>query len=248
MAATPLPEGHFGICGGQGYGYDELVPGEVIRNPNREGPRYVVVVHASKQYYREDGLSFGVGADSGYLYSAEVRPATEAESAPRRQAEEAAKQFQAAQEQVCELAARFTQDGERPGCPQQVVEGERLLDTQTLYGCGDWWVIRPDAIWYVRNNGADGDNWEWNNVCTGGAGAIGWKMPHAKEPGNREPGRRGRRSMSAERGWSAESAATQHGESARRMRFRTADSPGARPHRSRRVSSPLDRRRPSGSP
>ena len=34
----------------------------------------------NKKYYKEDGLSFGVGDDSGYIYTAEARPATEEES------------------------------------------------------------------------------------------------------------------------------------------------------------------------
>lgn len=28
------------------------------------------------------------------------------------------------------------------------------------------------------NNGRDGDNWSRNNVTTGGAGAIGWRIPY----------------------------------------------------------------------
>lgn len=176
----PLPEGQFRISGGEGYGFRPLVVGEVIRNPRPEGPRHVVVVSASKQYYREDGLSFGVGADEGHIYSGVVRPATDSESAPLRQAEERADHVQAAKTRVKALKERFTQEGERPEEPQ-LVHGDLLLDTQNIYGGGDWWVIQPDAIWYVRNNGMDGDNWAMNNVRTGGAGAIGWKMPRDPE-------------------------------------------------------------------
>ena len=39
-----------------------------------------------------------------------------------------------------------------------------------------WFVIEKNVIWYIENNG-DGDSWELNNVRTGGAGAIGWKVP-----------------------------------------------------------------------
>lgn len=53
-------------------------------------------------------------------------------------------------------------------------EGHRILDTQNIYGGGGWWIIGTDKIWYIQNNGADGDNWSANNVRTGGAGAIGW--------------------------------------------------------------------------
>ncbi|MBK7814503.1 MAG: hypothetical protein IPJ52_09450 [Rhodocyclaceae bacterium] len=33
----------------------------------------------------------------------------------------------------------------------------------------------------AQNNGMDGDNWSANNVRTGGAGAIGWRMPRTDE-------------------------------------------------------------------
>lgn len=29
----------------------------------------------------------------------------------------------------------------------------------------------------MENNGADGGDWSRNNVVTGGAGAIGWRVP-----------------------------------------------------------------------
>ncbi len=62
-------------------------------------------------------------------------------------------------------------------CPQdEQPKGQRVLDTQNIYGGGDWFVIGFDCIWYCRNNGMDGDDWSRNNVRTGGAGAIGWKI------------------------------------------------------------------------
>jgi len=70
-------------------------------------------------------------------------------------------------------ADRIIRDGVRPE-GEHIPEGERVLDTANIYGGGDWFVIGPERIWYVRNNGADGDNWSANNVRTGGAGAIGW--------------------------------------------------------------------------
>jgi hypothetical protein len=36
-------------------------------------------------------------------------------------------------------------------------------------------------IWAVRNNGGDGDRWDINNVRTGGAGAIGHRVPWTAE-------------------------------------------------------------------
>jgi len=54
-----------------------------------------------------------------------------------------------------------------------------------IYGGGEWVVTEPDGkhFWYVRNNGADGDDWSRNNVQTGGAGAIGVRAPLTPEVG-----------------------------------------------------------------
>jgi hypothetical protein len=72
--------------------------------------------------------------------------------------------------------ARFIEkNGTRPDGIQP--DGEHILNTQNIYGGGDWFVIESDKIWYIRNNGMDGDNWSYNNVRTGGAGAIGWMIP-----------------------------------------------------------------------
>ncbi len=77
------------------------------------------------------------------------------------------------------IAKYIQSNGIRPDNEQP--KGDRLLDTQNIYGGGDWFVVGMAGIWYVQNNGMDGDNWSHNNVRTGGAGAIGWKIPKNKE-------------------------------------------------------------------
>lgn len=74
------------------------------------------------------------------------------------------------------FAKQIREKGVRPD-GENLPEGEKLLDTGNVYGGGDWFVIGEDRIWYVENNGMDGDNWALNNVRTGGAGAIGWHIP-----------------------------------------------------------------------
>lgn len=78
------------------------------------------------------------------------------------------------------LEKRIIEQGE---CPEgdHVPAGDVLADTSTIYGGGDWFVVGADWIWYCRNNGADGDDWSRNNVRTGGAGAIGWRVPYSAE-------------------------------------------------------------------
>lgn len=39
----------------------------------------------------------------------------------------------------------------------------------------------PRSIWHVRNNGSDGDDWSHNNIRTGGAGAVGRRLPWSSE-------------------------------------------------------------------
>ena len=50
-----------------------------------------------------------------------------------------------------------------------------------IYGGGYRFIINDEECWFIRNNGADGDNWALNNVKTNGAGAIGWTVPYSVE-------------------------------------------------------------------
>lgn len=162
-------------------------------------PRIGVPVRAYGQVvvYTGTGKTFRIGEDDpsawgshllGYegemacfAYFREATPeeiaqieADEAERKAREQAEAERKR------RLSALVARAQAEGERPA-GDHVLQGERLLDTQDIYGGGDWWVISEDAVWYVRNNGHDGDDWSRNNVRTGAAGAIGWRLPRDAE-------------------------------------------------------------------
>jgi hypothetical protein len=105
------------------------------------------------------------------------RPATEREvedfTAARVAKQRRAESRGALEQLAGEIVAAGGHQAEQP-------EGERVdnpFDPQTLYGGGSWFAIGPAWIWSVRNNGADGDDWERNNVRTGGAGAIGHQGP-----------------------------------------------------------------------
>lgn len=111
------------------------------------------------------------------------REATEAEEADLTAREVAAARA-AAERAEAKAALRVLEDtargqGEQPG-GANVLDGEILLESDArlrLYGGGSWWVAAEDGLWFVRNNGMDGDDWSRNNVRTGGAGAIGWRLP-----------------------------------------------------------------------
>jgi hypothetical protein len=176
------------IAGGSGYGFHEFYPDTVIRNPEYEllgytrngEPKYLYVLSASKEYYPYDGMSFGVGDEKGYVYEAFTREATEDESEQLRKEDERRERIAKVKGREEEIIDFIKTKGEFPHGDNNP-EGERLLDTQDIYGGGDWFVVGNDYIWYVRNNGMDTDNWGINNVRTGGAGAIGWRVPYSKE-------------------------------------------------------------------
>ena len=75
------------------------------------------------------------------------------------------------------IASLIRSEGERLAT-MTVAEGEIVIDRTSIYGGGYWYVIGSDWIWYVKNNGADGDNWDLNNVKGFGAGGIGWRVPY----------------------------------------------------------------------
>jgi hypothetical protein len=168
------------LSGGSGYGCQGWTPGQVIHNPRPNGPEFLFILTAAQRYIREDGLSFGVGDEQGYIYEAAARAATDEEAAPLR-ARIAARQRRAAAEAERAAVARLVRDtGEFPDTPVQPV-GQTVTDRQNIYGGGDWFVVGPEWIWYVQNNGSDGGDWAANNVRTGGAGAMGWRVPHTPD-------------------------------------------------------------------
>lgn len=82
------------LRGGSGYGCEGWALGQVCRATWRENHEQVtgvvVILAAGSTFYREDGLSFGVGEDSGYVYWAAARIATDEEAAPVLERESAA--------------------------------------------------------------------------------------------------------------------------------------------------------------
>ena len=112
--------------------------------------------------------------------------------------EEKRKKTQELQEKVDDIKKAFT-EAEYPdpkqespeeaaqyqtGCEKMRVEGEKIqnpLNPENPWGGGEWWVIQENWIWYIINNGFDGDDWTRNNIETGGAGAIGVRVPFSEE-------------------------------------------------------------------
>ncbi len=167
-------ENYVTLTRGEGYGYGGFTEGQILRNP-RNKEQILTVVKTWQRYISEDGMSFGVGDESGYLYYAKCREASEEEIDSLLECEGQAAAKKAAEAKRNEIAKMIRKNGERPN-GMSVPEGEKVSDRQNIYGCGDWFVIGEKYIWYVLNNGSDGDDWSFNNVRTGGAGAIGWRI------------------------------------------------------------------------
>jgi hypothetical protein len=163
---------------GSGYGARAYkVGGIVVTRKPGHAQQILVVVSATEKYFREDGLSFGVGDDRGYIYSAKCRQANAEEIAQVVAADHASAVAEWAKREREAIASEIMAAGEYPADGNDAVEGERLCDAQNIYGSGDWFVIGAEWTWYIRNNGMDGDNWSANNVQTCGAGARGWRVP-----------------------------------------------------------------------
>jgi hypothetical protein len=180
--------GNICLKGSRAEGHiEKLAREEKIETPtaHADEPEFLFVLTASQRYIREDGLSFGVGDESGYVYSATCRAATDEESKPLRAAIAASRARIKAGDELQHISRRIIAEGEwpEPAGGQITPEGETIPigSGQTIYGGGRWFVVGPEYIWLVINNGADGDDWSANNVRTGGAGAIGRRVPATPE-------------------------------------------------------------------
>lgn len=132
-----------------------------------------------------DGRSFGYDFHEGYKWTGWVVPASGEDRQRVEEEERKRKIEQQAKEERDGLANEIRDDGEYPdgnhniGGDRLAVKGRENIPR----GGGSWFKIDESDgwIWYVRNNGADGDNWARNNVQTGGAGAIGWRVPYNED-------------------------------------------------------------------
>ncbi len=102
----------------------------------------------------------------------------------KKRKEEKEKRAKELQEKIDDIKKAFS-EAEYPKTENKMrVEGEVIqhpTNPKNPWGGGEWWVIQESWIWYVRNNGFDGDDWGRNNIETGGAGAIGVRVQYSEE-------------------------------------------------------------------
>lgn len=161
----------------------ERTPTEKAKRPNRRGDHCLTCgawVDAGDGYLvdhwddDEDELVYKV-VHSDPSICAEVKEEARIRHEKARTKQEAKRNLY----KLCAKSEYYVQGtGHRP-------PGEQIwIDKTALgYGGGAWVVIEPgeNYFWYVENNGADGDDWSRNNVTTGGAGAIGYRLPMTDE-------------------------------------------------------------------
>lgn len=149
----------------------ENSPGVPFRN-RADGTCWVVVGYRRKRVWDD------FEDDMRWKQVAGVRPATQEEIDDLLGRVEAAKVRKAAQADLMAVGQEIMKAGERPD-GSNVPEGKEVPagGGQRIYGGGRWFVLGSEWIWYVQNNGHDGDDWSSNNVQTGGAGAIGFRVP-----------------------------------------------------------------------
>jgi len=161
--------------------------GDTFRDPRSK--QVVTVVKVDSHYIPEDGMSLGLGHlgwDSGWVHTLYTEPASAAETGEieEREAEHLTKSQAVKRERELAREVSKAKNYARSNRPVRL-KGDHLLyrnRRHMITGGGSWWVIEPGrAIWHVQNNGADGDDWAHNNVQTGGAGAIGYRVRYDDE-------------------------------------------------------------------
>jgi hypothetical protein len=150
---------------GEGYGGRPREIGSVFQVDieNDGAKRWVRVETASEQFYREDGLSFGVGDDSGYIFIHGCSFLSDAEAAKADEAlnnhlakVEAWKQRE---QSLTALVDDFIEHGARPA---NFVAPKTL--TEIPYGQKSWLGYSDEVTaYYCQYNGLDGDNWAESN-------------------------------------------------------------------------------------
>jgi hypothetical protein len=140
-------------------------PGETARLGDG---RAVTGLRTWKKYYGEDGWTFGVMDESGYLYFSECREATPEERAGL----EGREARQARREGLMERAAELsrTADGEIPAevtGDLHALPSARIRPARRTEAGAPYIQLRTDegagALWLLIYNGADGDNWSYSN-------------------------------------------------------------------------------------
>ena len=154
--------------------------GKPWRMYNRSGGKIIVITGYGKKWYlrSEDACCYGMLPDDQWVRYAYYRDATPAEIAAVEAAEEAARkkaaEKKAREKKICEIENKIKKaENYAQNVDLKDLDGEVLLDTFNIYGGGERIIANDRWLWYIQNNGGDGDDWSATNV----PGGIGWRIP-----------------------------------------------------------------------
>lgn len=148
--------------------YDYQI-GEIVKNKWNKTPEWLKITSVKKAGHYE-------GSD--YFFVVQYEPLTPKELADWTNELHSRKTISEAKKRVNEIADEIRSKGIAPS--KLIPSGDMWIEDKSerlsVYGGGHWFYIDTNDVVYIRNNGGDGDSWANNNVSTGGAGAIGWKL------------------------------------------------------------------------
>ena len=168
--------------------YHNLRTGDVLIYAFQSGKTICLKI-LNARYNRYDGLSFGVNTEE--WWDVEYEDISETTEGQARLAQnklkcEAQVQYNEAEKALKVSLRILTRKIENYGIFQQGdirlidIKGICLYDSFSVYGGGLQIIEDADSVWYIQNNGADGDDWSNNHIQTGGAGAYGYCVPKSK--------------------------------------------------------------------
>lgn len=141
---------------GSGYGGADLISGSRLIREDK----LWIVEKTTKQYFAEDGLSFGVGEEDGYIYTYHCREATEAEIADFTQ-EENLREIHRSH------VAKWTYLRDTaPKAKYDPIDKNLITRSKLRYQISDSEIVldaTAEKGWFLAYNGRDGDDWSYNN-------------------------------------------------------------------------------------
>lgn len=133
----------------------------------------------SSTYNDGDGWSFGTMSDEWYSVKAiDVTESEEGKAKLLKHAEELRKCEEKRQYEISyyELCRKIREAGslyrQNEILSLSDIPGEEIYDSFNIYGSGNKIRVADNEVFLIENNGMDGDCWDVNNICTGGAGAY----------------------------------------------------------------------------
>lgn len=160
--------------------------GKPWRMHNRSDGKIIVITGYGKKWYlrSEDACCYGMLPDDQWVRYAYYRDATPAEIAAVEAAEDAARkkaaEKEAREKRIYEIENKIKKtENYAQNINPKDLDGEVLLDTFDAYGGGERIIANDRWLWWIQNNGGDGDDWSVTNVYGGPGtpGGIGWRIP-----------------------------------------------------------------------